>query len=329
MLTVLLSTFASAMAPEDRQAVAQARERRAAECGGAEPDAASWDGVEPEVVARGQLRPGGIAVASGRVFWAVGIEQREGGGILALDPGASAPRRVADARYPGGPVVSADHVYWSTAEGDGSIWRAPVSGGAPERVATGTVFAVADGEVFVARDTEIVGIRAAKERRLGSLPPERTVDDLAADATGVLALASAPDAIGLELYELPARAPGKAGRIATERLGLHVTSTPTAAVFSTLTELYAVPRGGGSLRQLAQTPFAAHQLAADGERIYGTSECTGVVVAVDADGSDFRVLAHGLGMPLGVAVDAGAVYFTDVAAGLVLSRPVPAADGSR
>jgi hypothetical protein len=100
--------------------------------------------------------------------------------------------------------------------------------------------------------------------------------------------------------------------------------------------VWAVPIGGGTVRMLAGDNFPSFGLAAQGGRVYWTTNpplvslivahsptaLSGQVLSVDRNGGTPSAVASSLDTPWGLAVDSQNVYWTDSTAGTVESVPL-------
>lgn len=283
------------------------------------------------------LRPNGTAeVLTGDIHVANPItyhqgrliagELRMGGRILELDRNGGAPRTI----YEGVPMANAfevgpDGMLYFPAQAANEIWRIGLDGGEPEVVARD--LGVPDSVKFHP-DGTIVSTQVASGQVLKIDPrtgEKSVLADIGPGLDNVAFVGSRTfvSHITGSIHEIVA--PGQAKPLVEKGLewpmGLAVNGDGAVCVADGMFA-YTV-RPGGALELVGTLfwpgyPGFMRGLAASGANEWVVTTANGTV-ARWVPGQEAETLAHGLEVPMGVAVSSGAVIFADAGAGRVFS----------
>jgi hypothetical protein len=237
-------------------------------------------------IATGQGNPGGIAVDAARTYWVrAGIY---GGSVLSLPLGGGTPFVIAAAQHePEVIAIDATSVYWTTTYG-GTVMRAPLGGGPATVLASGQ-----DHPYGIAVDASHV-----YWTNLGSMA-----------ASGLLQRVP----LGGGPAETLAFGLSYPGRLALDTSSVYWLETDGNQPPS-MPSVMKMPLAGGARVTLASGIGSfVSGIAVDVTRVYwtGTAGMNGYVMAVPLEGGPAQTLATGQPDPLGLALDATAVYWVD------------------
>jgi hypothetical protein len=236
------------------------------------------DGGTPVQLASGQYIPFNIAVNASGVYWlSAGKVMKVG-----LD-GGGAPVELASGfgfagESPGGIVVDANDVYWTTGV-NGDVTKVPVGGGAATMLATGPTAGMA-----IAVDSQFVYWFGGSG----------TLWKVALAGGSPVTVASGVGGLYLDVDASSAYFIG--GSIAHSMV-------------------QKVALGGGTPTTLAPAGIYPWGLAVDADNVYWTTQgdqlTAGTVLRVAREGGNPIQLATGDTPPVGIAVDANCVYWTE------------------
>jgi hypothetical protein len=218
-----------------------------------------------------------------------------------------------------------DSVYWGadpTYGSDGKVIRAPKSGGAATTLAVGLsnplYIAVDDTDVYWSSPTG--GIVAKVPKAGGSVTTLTSADDpqfVAVDEASIAWLEAGRGGVLSRVMVLPKNGSAPPRQVATSSLPSGLALIGGSVVWGSEGTPDAVgwvlraPLSGGMVATLTTAPTGISEIATDGESVYFTEVADASSVARVALGGSARMVLAFSPDPLGVAVDADYVYWTD------------------